>query len=349
MAERESKDMIFVTGAAGHIGNVLVRELTRRGYSVKALALPGEDLRPLADSKPEIAKANILDYPALKAAMAGAEVVFHLASLVALVPEQFELMQKVNVEGTANIIKACFENGVKRLIYTSSIHAYGRPEKNLVINESLPFDPEIGGGGYDQTKAKASILVLEAVKRGLNAVILAPTGVIGPYDFKRSEMGEMTNYWMKSTPTFSLGGAYDFVDVRDVVEAHISAIKNGQSGQAYLLPGYRVSVREYRRLIQDACNTCSKEIYVPMKLARIFAPLAEWFYRITKTRPRFTRYSIDTLLSNSVVSGEKAAEFLGFHARPLEETVRDSVEWWQANADTVKPSLRVAQGARQGV
>jgi len=86
-----------------------------------------------------------------------------------------------------------------------------------------------------------------------------------------------------------------------------------------------------------------------MKLARIFAPLAEWFYRITKTRPRFTRYSIDTLLSNSVVSGEKAAEVLGFHARPLEETVRDSVEWWQANADTVKPSLRVAQGARQGV
>jgi dihydroflavonol-4-reductase len=341
--------MILVTGAAGHIGNVLVRELVRRGYAVRALALPGEDVRPLADSKPEIVEANILDYPALKAAMTGAEVVFHLASLVALVPEQFELMQKVNIEGTANVIKACLETGVKRLIYTSSIHAYGRPDKNLVIDERLPFDTEIGGGGYDQTKAKASKLVLEAAKAGLNAVILAPTGVIGPYDFKRSEMGEMTNYWMKSTPTFSLEGAFDFVDVRDVVEAHINAIERGEAGQAYLLPGHRVSVRDYRRLIQDACSTCSKEIYVPMKLARIFAPLAEWFYRILKTRPSFTRYAIDTLMSNSVVSGEKAVEVLGFHPRSIEETVRDSVEWWQANSESVKPSLRSAKQLKQGV
>ena len=341
--------MILVTGAAGHIGNVLVRELVRRGYAVRALALPGEDVRPLADSKPEIVEANILDYPALKAAMTGAEVVFHLASLVALVPEQFELMQKVNIEGTANVIKACLETGVKRLIYTSSIHAYGRPDKNLVIDERLPFDTEIGGGGYDQTKAKASKLVLEAAKAGLNAVILAPTGVIGPYDFKRSEMGKMTNYWMKSTPTFSLEGAFDFVDVRDVVEAHINAIERGEAGQAYLLPGHRVSVRDYRRLIQDACSTCSKEIYVPMKLAQIFAPLAEWFYRILKTRPSFTRYAIDTLMSNSVVSGEKAVEVLGFHPRSIEETVRDSVEWWQANSESVKPSLRSAKQLKQGV
>jgi dihydroflavonol-4-reductase len=336
--------MILVTGAAGHIGNVLVRELVRRGHFVRALALPGEDVSPLADSKPEIVEANILDYPALKAAMKGAKVVFHLASLVALVPDQFELMQKVNIQGTANIIKACFETGVTRLIYTSSIHAYGRPDKDLIIDESLPFDTEIGGGGYDQTKAKASELVREAAKAGLNAIILAPTGVIGPYDFKRSEMGEMTNYWMKSTPTFSLDGGYDFVDVRDVVEAHINAMERGESGQAYLLPGHRVTVREYRRLIQEACRTCSREIYVPIKLAQVFAPLAEWFYRISKTRPRFTRYSIDTLMSNSVINGAKAVEVLGFQPRPIKETVRDSVEWWSKNAELVKPSLRAVQG-----
>lgn len=341
--------MIFVTGAAGHIGNVLVRELVSRGYDVRALALPGEDVRALADSKPEIVEANILDYPALKGAMKGAEVVFHLASLVALVPDQFEMMQKVNIEGTANVIKACVENGVKRLIYTSSIHAYGRPDKKLVIDESLPFDTQTGRGGYDQTKAKASEMVLEAAKAGLNAVILAPTGVIGPYDFKRSEMGEMTNYWMKSTPTFSMDGAYDFVDVRDVVEAHINAMDRGEAGQAYLLPGHRVTVREYRRMIQDACSTCSREFYVPIKFARIFAPLAERIYRITKTRPRFTRYSIETLMSNSIVTGDKAVEVLGYRARPIEETVRDSVEWWEENAEFVKPSLRIAQGARQGV
>jgi len=336
--------MILVTGAAGHIGNVLVRELVRRGYSVRALILPGEDNSPLADSKPEIVEANILDYAALKSAMTGVEVVFHLASLVALVPEQFGLMQKVNIEGTANVIKACFETGVKRLIYTSSIHAYGRPDKSLVIDESLPFDTNIKGGGYDQTKAKASQLVSDAAKAGLNAVLLAPTGVIGPYDFKRSEMGEMTNYWMKSTPTFTLDGAYDFVDVRDVVDAHINAIEKGNSGEAYILSGHRVTVREFRHKIQDACHVHGRELYIPTKIARIFAPLAEWVYRITKTRPSFTRYSIDTLMSNSVISRKKAVNKLGFHSRPIEETVRDSVAWWRANASIIKPSLRAVPG-----
>lgn len=334
--------MILVTGAAGHIGNVLVRELMKKGYSVRAMLLPGEDRTPLIDSKPEIVEANILDYPALNAAMEGVEVVFHLASLVAIVPEQFGMMQRVNIEGTANVIRACRENGVKRLIYTSSIHAFGRPDKDLVIDESLPFDTEIAGGGYDQTKAKASQLVLEAAKNGLDAVLLAPTGVIGPYDFKRSEMGEMTNYWMKNSPTFSLDGAFDFVDVRDVVKAHINAIDKGASGETYLLPGHRVGVREYRKLVQNACSAGGKEIYVPMKLARVFAPAAEWVYRVSKTRPRFTRYAIDTLMSNSMVSGKKAIKVLDYKVRPVVETVQDSVRWWMANARVVKPSLRNA-------
>ena len=340
IVERHLGKMILVTGAAGHIGNVLVRELMRRGYSVRALVLPGEDRSPLVDSKPEIVEGNILDYPVLLAAMTGVDVVFHLASLVALVPEQYELMQKVNIEGTANVIKACLECGVKRLIYTSSVHAFGHPDKNMVINESLPFDTEIVGGGYDQTKAKASKLVVEAARAGLNAVLLAPTGVIGPYDFKRSEMGEMTNYWMKSSPTFSLDGAFDFVDVRDVVDAHIAAMEKGEAGETFLLPGHHVSVREYRKLVQDACSVCGREIYVPMKLARIFTPLAEWFYRISKTRPQFTRYSIDTLMSNSVVSGKKAVEVLDYKVRPIFETVQDSVRWWEENGQVVKPSLR---------
>lgn len=334
--------MILVTGAAGHIGNVLVRELVRRGHTVKALALPGEDLSPLSDSKPEIIEGNILDYPTLKSAMTGVEVVFHLASLVAIVPEQFEQMRKVNIEGTANVIRACSENGVKRLIYTSSIHAYGHPDPKLVIDESLPFDSNFDCNSYDQTKAEASRLVKEAAQAGLNAVILAPTGVIGPHDYKRSEMGGMTCYWMKNSPTVSMAGAYDFVDVRDVVEAHINAIERGEAGEAYILSGHRVTVKEYRKLVQKAANARSWEIYVPLKLARFFAPMAELFYRLTKTRPSFTRYAIDTLLSNSVISRKKAVKVLGYKVRPMAETVRDTVWWWKENAKVAKPSLRTA-------
>lgn len=337
--------MILVIGAAGHIGNVLVRELTSRGENVKALVLPGEDCRPLADSNTEIVEANILDYPALIKAIDGVDVVFHLASLVALVPEQFEIMRKVNIEGTANVIRACFENNVKRLVYTSSIHAYGHPEKGLVIDESLPFDTVDRGGSYDQTKAKASELVAKAAKDGLNAVILAPTGVIGPYDFKRSEMGEMTYYWMNSYPTFTLDGAYDFVDVRDVVAAHIKAIELGKPGEAYILPGHRITVRDYRRLVQEASGKRAPEVYIPTKFARLFAPMVERVYRVTKTRPRFTRYSLDTLMSNSVISRDKAVRELDFHVRPMIETVTDTVWWWQENVRMLKPTLRHASPA----
>ena len=339
--------MILITGAAGHIGNVLARELSRRGKKVRALVLPGEDISPLSDSNPEIVEANILDYPALKAAMEGIDVVFHLASLVAIVPEQNEMMREVNIEGTRKVIRACREAGVRRLIYTSSIHAYGHPDLSLVIDESLPFDTEIGGGGYDRTKAEASKLVVEAARTGLNAVLLAPTGVIGPYDFKRSEMGEMTNYWMKPSPTFSIDGAYDFVDVRDVVEAHIQAITAGKAGEAFILPGHRVSVREYRRFVQKASQVDGREVYIPFKLARLFAPAAECYYRLSKTRPRFTRYSLDTLLSNSVISGKKAGGVLGFHPRPMLETVADSVRWWQENGNKIKPSLRAVPALKQ--
>ncbi|NLE83728.1 MAG: NAD-dependent epimerase/dehydratase family protein [Chloroflexi bacterium] len=341
--------MILITGAAGHIGNVLARELFRRGKKVRALVLPGEDVSPLSDSNPEIVEANILDYPALKAAMEGIDVVFHLASLVAIVPEQNELMRNVNIEGTRNVIQACREVGVRRLIYTSSIHAYGHPDLSVVIDESLPFDTEVGGGGYDRTKAEASKLVVDAARNGLNTVLLAPTGVIGPYDFKRSEMGEMTNYWMKPSPTFSTDGAYDFVDVRDVVDAHIQAITAGEAGEAFILPGNRVTVREYRKLVQKASQVNGREVYIPFKLAWLFAPAAEWYYRLSKTRPRFTRYSLNTLQSNSVISGKKASNVLGFHPRPMMETIGDSVRWWREYGSALKPSLRTVPAVKQPV
>ncbi len=336
--------MDLVIGAAGHIGNVLVRELSNRGRKVRALILPGEDRSPLLDSKSEIVEGNVLDYSSLLEAMDGVEVVFHLASLVAIVPDQYPQMQKVNVEGTANVVKACIEKGVRRLIYTSSIHAYGHPDPNIIIDERLPFD--LSGDGYDRTKAEASKIVIEAAKNGLNAVVLAPTGVLGPYDFKRSEMGEMTYYWMKKSPTFSIKGAYDFVDVRDVVEAHIKAIDKGEAGEAYLLPAHRISVRDYRAMVQKAAGANGLEIFVPTWLVRAVAPFAEWLYRLQKKRPRLTRYAVNTLLSNSRISGEKAAKVLDFHPRPLDETVKDSVKWWSENGMKIKPTVRQTQLSR---
>jgi len=332
--------MILVTGGAGHLGNVLVRTLLEKGEKVRVLVLPGEDVSSLEGLDFETVEGNILDPVQLRKAMEGVDLVYHMAALVAITSDKYELMYRVNVEGTRNVIEACREMGVRRLVYTSSIHALGRAEDSITMDETIEFDQTNPSGAYDRTKAIASALVQEAAKSGLDAVIVLPTGVIGPSDFRRSEMGEMLLVWMQETPSISTDGAYDFVDVRDVAEGHILAASLGRSGEAYLLSGTQVTVSEYRQLVQEAAGVRSHEIKLPGWFVKLIAPLAEFYYKISRTRPRITKYSIETLQSNSRVTCIKAEKELGYRRRPLRETVADTVQWWRENRKRIKPSLR---------
>jgi dihydroflavonol-4-reductase len=153
-------------------------------------------------------------------------------------------------------------------------------------------------------------------------------------------MGEMLLVWMQETPSISTDGAYDFVDVRDVAEGHILAASLGRSGEAYLLSGTQVTVSEYRQLVQEAAGVRSHEIKLPGWFVKLIAPLAEFYYKISRTRPRITKYSIETLQSNSRVTCIKAEKELGYRRRPLRETVADTVQWWRENRNRIKPSLR---------
>jgi len=324
--------MILVTGAAGHLGNALVRELVARHEKVRALVLPGENLTPLEDLDVEVFEGNILDFPRMLEACQGIELVFHLASLVAITEDKIDLMHKVNVEGTRNVIDASRQSGVRRLVYTSSIHALERPKSDVTIDEKLRFDPHNPAGPYDRTKAEATLLVLQAAQQGLDAVVVCPTGVIGPYDFKRSELGEMMLSWMKKGPSLSVQGKFDFVDVRDVALGHILAAKKGKSGETYLLSGEQLQISTMRSLVQQAAGIDTTEIKFPARLAAFVAPLAEFFYKITRTKPKFTRYSIETLRSNSKISSRKAQRELGYQPRRLYDSIKETVDWWKANA-----------------
>lgn len=332
--------MILVTGASGHLGNVLVRELLSKGEKVRALVLPGEDCTSLEGLDVEKVEGDILNQPLLERIFAGAKIVYHMAALVSIEKGKEDLLGRINVDGTKNVIRAVRAAAVKRLVYTSSIHAIERPPAGEQITEKLNFDPHNPAGPYDSTKAEASIAVLDAVKEGLDAVIVCPTGVIGPYDYRRSEMGEMILTWMKRELHFTIDGFFDFVDVRDVVHGHILAAEKGRAGQVYILSGERIAVDKLRELVQNATHSRTPAIKIPIPLALFFANFAEFFYRITRQRPRFTHYSIETLISNSFISSEKAVRELGYHARSLSETVTDTVHWWLENRRRIRPSLR---------
>lgn len=324
--------MILVTGATGHIGNVVVRELLVRKKKVRAMVLPGEDLKPLEGLNVEVVEGNVLDPGSLDKACKGVRMIFHLAGMISIMPGDYEKMRQINVQGTQNMIAAAKKARVKRLVYTSSIHALRRIPEGTVVDESVEFDPENSMGDYDRTKAAASLAVLDAVKEGLDAIIVCPTGVIGPYDYRKSEMGSLLLEWTRQTPHFLIDGAYDFVDVRDVARGHILAAERGRKGEIYILSGERLDLAELHGLVNETTGRMARFTRIPMSIARAAAQIAPSFYRMLKKKPAFTPYSLETVQSNSHFSNQKAKKELGYNPRSLKQTVDDTLRWFVENS-----------------
>ena len=189
--------MILVTGATGHLGNTLVRELLRRGKRVRALVLPGERATSLHDLPVERFPGNVLVPEDVRRALEGVDTVYHLAGIVSIRKGDEDLMHRVNVDGTRNVALAAREARVSKFVHVSSVHAIVRPDPGTPIDETLPFDPENPAGPYDRTKAQASLDIIELSATGLPAVIVCPTGIIGPNDSLRSELGHAMFRWMR--------------------------------------------------------------------------------------------------------------------------------------------------------
>jgi dihydroflavonol-4-reductase len=323
--------MNLVTGATGHIGNVLVRLFNERGERVRAMVLPDEDPSPLNGLDVEIVVADVLDYQSLLLAFDHIDVVYHLAGIISILPGKDYMVQAVNVTGTRNVIQAARSCGVRRLVYTSSIHAFRRVPEGILIDESIPFDVEHAISSYDSSKASASLSVLNAVEDGMDAVIVCPTGVIGPFDFRRSEMGQLILDCVDQKPMLYVDGAYDFVDVRDVALGLILAGEKGRCGESYILSGERIEVLDIIKIVQEVLGTRLFSLKIPFSLARLTANFTPLYYRLTHGKPRFTSYSLATLTANSNISHSKAHLELGFSPRPLRESLADTVKWFLKN------------------
>ena len=323
-----SSNTILVTGATGHIGNVLIRKLVEQGKKVRALTLPGEDTSPLNGLDVEKINGDVLNAPSLTASFEGVERVFHLAGIISIMPGKNPLVQRVNVEGTVNILNAAIRAGVRRLIYTSSIHALARIPIGKVVDERIPYDPENPYGAYDQSKAQATLLVQQAAQSGLDAVIACPTGVIGPYDFRNSLMGAVIRSAALRRTTPYVDGAYDFVDVRDVAEGLIAAAEKGETGSSYILSGQRISVRYLLDSVHEITGQGFARFKIPYPLAKFVSHFTPIYYRLTHANPRFTPYSLEVLQSNSFISHEKATRELGYLPRPIFESLQDTIKWF---------------------
>lgn len=319
--------MWLVTGATGHIGNVLVRKLLERGEKVRALILPNESREPLKGLEIETIEGDVLDLDVVFKSLRGVKGIFHLAGIISIMPGPDPFVRKVNVEGTKNILHAAKEMGVEKVIYTSSIHAIQRVEEG-VIDEVLPYDVDNPYGAYDRSKAEATLEVLQAAETGLDAVVACPTGVIGPYDFRGSMMGAVIHDAATAKPALYVDGAYDFVDVRDVAGGLISAAENGKRGESYILSGGKITVRYLLETVREVTGRGFFQMKIPFDLAKFAAIFTPLYYRFAHATPRFTPYSLEVLQSNSNISHAKATRELGYKPRSLYESISDTVKWF---------------------
>ena len=320
--------MWLVTGATGHIGNVLVRKLLERGENVRALILPGESRESISGLRVEAFEGDILNMDSVFESMRGIKGIFHLAGVISIMPGPNPFVRKVNVEGTKNILRAASEKKIK-LIYTSSIHAIQRVDASAgVIDESVPYDMNNPYGAYDRSKAEATLEVLNAARSGLEAVVACPTGVIGPYDFRGSMMGAVIHGAAVAKPTLYVDGAYDFVDVRDVADGLIAAAENGKRGESYILSGQKITVRYLLETVREITGKHFFQMKIPFDLAKFAAIFTPMYYRFANETPRFTPYSLEVLQSNSNISHAKATRELGYKPRPIFDSIRDAVKWF---------------------
>ncbi|MBL0343816.1 NAD-dependent epimerase/dehydratase family protein [Candidatus Villigracilis affinis] len=318
--------MWLVTGATGHVGNVLVRKLLERGEQVRALILPGESREAIHGLNVEAVEGDVLDLDSVFESMHGIKGIFHLAGVISIMPGPNAFVRKVNVDGTKNILRAAQEMNIRKLVYTSSIHAIQRVEDD-VIDESVPYDMKNPYGAYDRSKAEATLEVLNAAQTGLEAVVACPTGVIGPYDFRGSMMGAVIHDAATAKPSLYVDGAYDFVDVRDVADGLISAAENGKRGESYILSGQKISIRYLLETVREITGKHFFQMKIPFDLARFAAMFTPMYYRFANATPRFTPYSLEVLQSNSNISHAKASRELGYSPRTLYESIKDTVKW----------------------
>ena len=316
---------VTVTGAGGHIGGTLVRTLLEKGAKVRAA-----DLQPSAaldGLDVEFVPIDVLRPETLAPAFEGADMVFHLAALISIVGDPTGHVWKVNVGGAANAARAALEAGVTRYVHCSSVHAFDLERCGPSLDESAPRTVGRHAPVYDRSKFAAEQEVRAVVAEGLDAVIVNPSGVFGPLDFRRSRMGETILQLRDGRIPVNIGGGFDFVDVRDVAAGMVLAMEQGRTGENYLLSGTRLSIKDLGRLVAERSGRPAPRFSIPLGLVKPFAGLV---LRLTpKDRiPIFTPESVHALEYSPTVSHYKAATELGYAARPPRATVSDTLAWW---------------------
>ena len=319
----------LITGSSGHVGSNLIRKLSELDYKIRCIDFDG-DHRAYEGYDIELIKGDITNKESLFEIFDGVNVVFHTAALINLDRRYRAAIEFVNIEGTRNVCEVAVAKGVKKLIHFSSVDAFYRFPIDEPLLEDRKLIDDASGMPYDYSKAEGQRIVLEFCKQGLDASIIHPTSIVGPNDFKpglpMQALVDMANGKRKLMPNWG----YNFIDVRDLCDAAISAVENGKTGQNYIVGGDYHMYLYIGELIGEQLGR--KIVYGALPEFITYLPLPfEYIRALIINKPRvLTLDAIHTAQTgNKVVPSSLAREELGHKPRPIEETIYDTIEFFQ--------------------
>lgn len=314
----------FVTGATGFVGLNLIQELQGAGWRVIACHRAGSDLRHLQRLGPELRVADVLDLPALLAALPEqVDAVFHLAASINFWRPRNLEQSLINIQGTRHMVEAALQRKARRFIHMSSLAAWA-PGQGDLIDESTPSRAQGHPVNYFRTKWLSEQEVLNAIPRGLPASVLNPGNILGPYD-SQTWARSFRMAKRRQLPVLPPGGG-PFCHVQDVVRATVAAAERGRVGERYVLGGVHAS---YAELFARVCALLAvpRPPVVPAWLFSMLAALSDGWSRISRKEPDLTPDMAGVLSIDFDARSAKAERELGYQRQPFAKQVQDTFDW----------------------
>ena len=324
--------LAFVTGATGFVGSHVARVLAEQGADLRLLVRSSSDVRNIDGLKADRVTGDLRDAASIETAMAGCEVVFHVAADYRLwVPDSAQMYQS-NVEGTRAILDAARMNRVRKVVYTSSVATMGFTADGHSVDENSPVSVHKMIGHYKRSKYMAEEVAVAAGKSGLDVVIVNPSTPVGELDIKPTPTGRIILDFLKKKFPAYVDTGLNLVDVTDCARGHLLALEKGRSGERYILGGENLTLKQILDKLAVITGLPSPTIKVPYFVALAAGVIDETVTgRILGREPRATIDSVRMGRKKMFVSSAKGERELGWKPSPVDGALRRAVDWFKSN------------------
>ena len=320
----------FVTGATGFVGSHVARALAEQGADLRLLVRPTSPTANIEGLRGDRVVGDLCDLESLKSAMAGCDVVFHVAADYRLWARDPREMYRSNVEGTRNVIQAAQLASVRRVLYTSSVSTMGFTRNGHLAHEDSPVNLREMIGHYKKSKFQAESLALEAGRNGAAVIVVNPTTPVGERDIKPTPTGRIIVDFLKRKFPAYVDTGLNLVDVKECARGHVTAMEKGKPGERYVLGGENLSLKQILDKLAAITGLPSPRVKLPYALA-LATGVVDTAIRgvLLRREPRVTIDAVRMGRKKMFVSSAKAERELGWQIVPVDNALRRAVEWFR--------------------